>query len=228
MMPDSLKVLTLSDTIVPFIYSPQIRRRFEGVDLIIGCGDLAYYYLEYVLNALNVPLYYVRGNHDKVVEYSNEGQRTGPSGGIDVHRRVVLRQGLLISGIEGSLKYRPGRFQYTQSDMWWHIFRLVPRLLSNRLIHGRFLDIFITHAPPDGIHDAEDLPHQGIKAFRWFLRVFQPAYHFHGHVHIYRPDTAFVTQFGKTRVVNAFGYREFELFSGQDYLPAQVKKKSIL
>ena len=35
--------------------------------LILACGDLPYYYLEYIVGLLDVPLFYVHGNHDKVV-----------------------------------------------------------------------------------------------------------------------------------------------------------------
>jgi Icc-related predicted phosphoesterase len=91
--------------------------------------------------------------------------------------------------------------------MWWHVFSLAPRLMVNRLLYGRYLDVFITHASPWGIHDQPDLPHQGIKAFRWFDRVFTPAYHFHGHIHVYRPDTSLETKFNHTWVINTFGYR---------------------
>jgi Icc-related predicted phosphoesterase len=202
------KVLLLSDVIVSFIYSPQVRHRFPDTNLLIGCGDLAYYYIEYVLNALDIPCFFVRGNHDKIVEYSLEAQRTAPAGAVDIHRKVINHNGWLLAGVEGSLWYRPGPFQYTQSQMWQHVFRLVPAMLINRLRYGRFLDIFITHAPPAGIHDMPDLPHQGIKAFRWLLEVFQPSYHFHGHIHVYRPDAVVETKFDHTQVINAFSYRE--------------------
>lgn len=210
-MPGRMKILSLSDTLIPYIYSPQVHQRFTDVDLVIGCGDLAYYYLEYVLNALNVPLFFVRGNHDEVVEYGNAGQRTAPAGGINLHRQAVNYRGLLLAGVEGSLRYRPGRFQYSQNEMWGHVLHLIPYLLKNRALYGRYLDVFVTHAPPLGIHDKEDLPHQGIRAFRWLLRVFRPAYQVHGHVHIYRPDTDAETRFGHSLVVNAYGFREITL-----------------
>jgi Icc-related predicted phosphoesterase len=206
-----MKILSLSDKIIPFIYSPQVRRRFDGTELVIGCGDLAYYYLEYVLTALNVPLFFVRGNHDKVIEYSSAGQRTSPHGGVDLHRKVINYRGIILAGVDGSLRYKPGRFQHSQADMWRHVLRLTPGMLINRLKHGRFLDIFVTHAPPAGIHDQPDLPHQGIKAFQWLITVFQPAYHFHGHVHVYRPDTVTETTLGRTRVINTYGFRETRL-----------------
>jgi uncharacterized protein len=203
-----IKILSLSDTIVSFIYGSQVRRRFEGVDLVLGCGDLPYYYLEYVLDALDVPLYFVRGNHDRVVEYGSAGQRTFPHGAIDLHRRSVHIKGMLLAGVEGSLRYRPGSFQYSQGEMWEHVFAHVPRLLINRVRYGRYLDIFVTHAPPAGIHDDIDLPHQGIRAFRWLISTFHPRFTFHGHVHVRRPDTIIETLVDGTRVINTYGFRE--------------------
>lgn len=202
-----MKVLSLSDIPVQMIYSAQVRRQFPDVDLILACGDLAYYYQEFVVSMLDVPLYYVRGNHDKLVENNQHGPRTGPLGGTDLHRRVIHDRGLLLAGVEGSLRYRLGPYQYTQNEMWYHVLSLVPGMLVNRLRFGRYLDIFVTHAPPAGVHDLPDLPHQGIVAFRWLLRIFQPAYHFHGHIHVYRPDTVTVTQVDKTQVINTFGFR---------------------
>ena len=206
-----MKILALSDKVISFIYSPQVRQRFEDIDLVIGCGDLPYYYLEYALTALNAPLFFVRGNHDKIVEYSTAGQRTLPHGGVDLHRRIVEHKGILFAGVEGSLRYRQGPFQYSQAEMWGHIWRLVPGMMLNRRMRGRYLDVFVTHAPSEGIHDMEDLPHRGIKAFRWLLDVFKPAYHLHGHVHVYRPDEVTKSQVGYTLVLNSYAYREVEL-----------------
>ena len=203
-----MKILSLSDKIVSFIYSPIVKRRFPDVDLVIGCGDLSYYYLEYVMNALDVPLYFVRGNHDVLAEYDHGIMRTAPQGGTDLHRRNTQYKGLLLAGVEGSLRYRPGRFQYSQSDMWGHVFNLIPGLLVNRATQGRYLDVFVTHAPAEGIHDRPDLPHQGIKAFRWFLNVFKPSYYIHGHIHIYSPDTTTETRAGDTIVINTYGFKE--------------------
>jgi Icc-related predicted phosphoesterase len=204
----AIKVLTLSDVQIEFIYSPRVQSRFPDVDLVIGCGDLPYYYIEYVGNALDVPLYFVRGNHASQVEYTVAGPRTAPLGAIDLHRRVVRHNGLLLAGVEGSLRYRESPYQYSQAEMWGHVFRLLPSLMLNRVIQGRFLDVFVSHAPPWGIHDQPDLPHQGIKAFLWLLRVFRPAYHFHGHIHIYRSDTVTKTRFLETQVINTYGFLE--------------------
>ena len=73
--------------------------------------------------------------------------------------------------------------------MWAFAISMVPALLVNKIRYGRYLDIFISHAPPWKIHDMEDLAHHGIKAFNWLIQVFKPLYHFHGHIHVYRSDT---------------------------------------
>jgi hypothetical protein len=204
-----MKILSVSDVELSFIYSAHITERFRDVDLIISCGDLPHYYLEYMISMLDVPLYYVHGNHASKVEFSADGERSAPWGGYDLHRRVKRDPtGLLLAGIEGSLQYNFGPHQYTQGQMWMFVFGLVPGLFFNKLRYGRYLDVFVTHASPWQIHDMDDRPHRGAKAFRWLIDVFQPSYHLHGHIHVYRSDTVTETTIGKTKVINTFGYRE--------------------
>ena len=193
------------------IYSSHVKTRFTDVDLILGCGDLAYYYLDYVVSMLKVPLFFVRGNHSNLIEHTSSGPKAAPHGGTDLHLRVVNHHGLLMAGIEGSLRYKKGPFQYSQSEMWMNVMLLVPRLLRNKVAFDRYLDIFISHAPPWGIHDKQDLPHQGIKAFRWLLEKFRPRYHFHGHIHVYRQYEQTVTEFNSTKVINTYGFAETEI-----------------
>lgn len=206
-----MKILALSDIVLDTVYSPSVRQRYGDVDLIIACGDVPYYYIEYVLTALNKPAFYVRGNHAHVVEYSDAGDRTSPHGATDLHLKAVRHQGLLMAGFEGSLRYRPAHYMYSQEEYWAYALRLAPQLLMNYLFYGRFLDILVTHAPSWGVMDREDLPHQGIKAFRWLVKVFKPLVHVHGHVHLYRQDEDHQTMFGKTAVINTYGARKFEL-----------------
>ena len=204
-----MKILSVSDKIVPLIYNAKMKERFADVDLVIACGDLPYYYQEFIVSMLNKPLYFVRGNHDPVKEISESGTKEYPHGAIDLHRKVIHQDGLIMAGIEGCLRYRQsGDFQYTQLEMWLYVLGLVPQLFFNRIFYGRYLDIFMTHAPPWGIHDQPDYPHWGIKAFRWLLQTFRPAYHFHGHIHLYRPDAIYRTRFRETQVINTYGYRE--------------------
>jgi hypothetical protein len=206
-----MRILSVSDTEIGFIYSPLIVERFHNTDIVISCGDLPYYYLEYIVSMLNVPLYYVRGNHASPIEITSGGERTYPWGAVNLNQRVIEDDtGLLLAGLEGSLQYNRGPYQYTQAEYWFKAFRLVPALLRNKIKTGRYLDILVTHAPPWEIHTADDLPHRGIKAFRWLIDVFKPAVHLHGHIHIYRQDTERETRVGTTRVINTYGYREMD------------------
>lgn len=203
-----MKILAVSDVEVDMIYSPLVAQRFKDVDLVIGCGDLPDYYLEYIVSMLNRPLYFVRGNHASRYEPGGGEYYTGPGGAIDLHRRVYHdTSGLLLAGIEGSLDYNRGQHQYTQMEMWNMVLSLAPRLMINKLLYGRYLDVFVTHAPPWGIHDKDDLPHQGIKAFRWFIEVFKPTYLLHGHIHIYQQYDVTETVHHQTQVINAFSYK---------------------
>lgn len=206
-----VRVLAISDEVEALIYSDHIRQRFKHIDLVLSCGDLPSNYLEFIVSSLNVPLYGVRGNHD--FGGSFDGIPTGslgPGTG-DIHRQIVKVNGLLIAGLEGSMEYNHGPHQYSEAAMRLQIARLVPRLLLNKLRHGRYLDILITHAPPRGIHDQHDRCHTGFVAFRDFLTRFRPRYHLHGHIHVYNRQTVTRTQFADTIVQNVYGYRELQI-----------------
>lgn len=207
-----MKILAVSDEERAIIYQPAICSRFSDIGLIISCGDLPYYYLEYIISMLNKPLYFVRGNHAPRIEFGEAGERSHPWGGINLHRRCIRdRSGLLLAGIEGCMTYNYGPQQYSDVQMWTMVWALAPRLLWNKLRYGRFVDIFVTHAAPWKIHDKDDRAHRGVKAFRWVIDVFKPAYLLHGHIHVYRQDTVTETVVRQTRVINVFGYREIEI-----------------
>jgi uncharacterized protein len=205
-----MKLLAISDKVISTLYGPAIHSRAQDVDLVISCGDLSYYYLEYIISCLDVPLYYVRGNHAPIIEYGTAGPRSAPWGAVDLHQKSLRdkKTGLLMAGIEGSLRYKPGPFQYSQAEMFAMVLKLAPSLMLNKIRYGRFLDLFITHAPPWGIHDKNDLPHKGIKAFNWLINTFQPQYHLHGHIHVYNPTTITETRVGGTLVMNSYGFRK--------------------
>jgi uncharacterized protein len=182
-----------------------------SVDLVVGCGDLDYDYLDFVATALGVPLRAVHGNHDTPPDQSDDPAIETWWRGIDLHARVVALDGVLIGGLEGSPRYSSGPYQSSEADVWLAILKMAPSLVWNRLRRGRFLDVLVTHAPPRGIHDQQDLAHRGFGAVRTFLRVFRPRYHLHGHTHVYDRRVATTTAFGPTTVVNAYGARTVEV-----------------
>ncbi len=208
-----MKTLFVSDKVVEYLYSPRIVERYKDVELIVGCGDLPYYYLEFILSMLNVPLLYVHGNHDPEREYLSDGSFImGPAGGLNLHRRVHKEKNLLLVGLEGSIRYkRDVCFQYTQQEMWLNVMSLIPRLWVNKLLYGRYIDVVVAHSPPYGIHNGEDRIHVGFRAFLWFCKTFKPRYLIHGHRHIYNPNEITTTQYMETKVINIYPYKVVDL-----------------
>lgn len=205
-----MRILAVSDHVSEAVYSSDIDERFGDVDLVVSCGDLPYSYLEFIVSMLNVPSFYVHGNHD-LPEYRASGVTlTEPGGWINLHGRVGEAKGVLLAGLEGSLRYKPGApFQYGEREMAWTVLVMTPALLLNRFRHGRYLDILITHSPPYGIHDGDDLPHRGFQAFLGFLDRFKPRYLLHGHKHVYGPERT-RTRYGDTEVINVYPFRVIE------------------
>lgn len=206
------KILAVSDQTVERIYSLAANGHFSEIDLILGCGDLPYSYLEYLVSVLNIPLLYVPGNHDPV--YNPEDQKSYAEGCSNLDLKTATNKNLLIAGFGGSIRYRPdGVNQYTQKEAFSRAYHLLPALLLNLLKHGRSLDILITHSPPFGIHDEQDeIVHQGLKAINFLIRWARPQYVFHGHTHFYRQNLAdSTTQDGSTTIMNIFPYKVIEI-----------------
>jgi len=206
-----MKVLAVSDQIVDRMYALVASHHFDDIDLIFGCGDLPYEYLEYIVTLTNKPLFYVPGNHDPV--FSCQNKRAYVEGGDNIDLRVVHVNGLTIAGVGGSARYRPdGVNQYTQREMYWRVLKLLPRLLHQRIFRGRRLDVLITHSPLFGIHDDDTRAHEGLKALNLLVKWAQPRYHFHGHTHFYRQNLeSCITDVGDTTVMNIYPYKVIEI-----------------
>lgn len=212
-----MRVLAVSDKVEPILYSAGLRERVGEVDLVFACGDLPFYYIEYLMTVLGKPTYYVFGNHGREIQYSSGrgdewNHATAPMGAINLHLRTQREGPLLLAGLEGSVRYNDSKgAQYTQAEMWANIYRMAPALLRNRALHGRYLDVLITHAPPWGIHDREDLPHHGFTSYLAFMRWFRPRYLLHGHIHLYRLDEVTCTRYQRTEVINVYPYRILDI-----------------
>jgi len=208
-----MQILTVSDTVLETIYRVGLKERFPHVELVLSCGDLPFYYLDFIASSLNVPLYYVLGNHteEATLGEAAPGHEPGIAMGINLDGQVTSHCGLLIAGLEGSMWYNGEPHQYTEVEMWAKILRLEPRLWLNRLRYGRALDILITHAPPYRIHDGEDQCHRGFRSFLGLMGRHAPRYLIHGHKHIYHPQEQTITTYQQTTVINTAGYRLLDI-----------------
>jgi hypothetical protein len=210
-----IKVLAVSDQIDPRIHSSTIKERLPDISLVFGCGDLPARYLEFLADALNKPVYFVLGNHlEELTRKGEQGKPYQPMGCVDLGGRVIRDPdtGIILAGFPGSPRYRDGEeHQYTERQVNAMIRRMAPRLLWFKHRRGRAVDVLITHSPPRDINDRQDIPHRGFIALRSFLHRFRPAYHLHGHVHLYDRSLPAETQFECTQVVNVYPYRVIEL-----------------
>ena len=197
--------------VVDRLYSTQVAESFRDVEMILGCGDLPYDYLEFLVTWMNIPLLYVPGNHDPA--YDQEIKTAYAEGCDNLDRKVRSVKGVNIAGVGGSIQYRPGSpNQYTQSQMYSRLLSFMPRLFWELPLHGKALDIMIAHSPPLGIHDDDDQAHVGFSAFNDLIRTIKPHYFLHGHTMVYKSNLVPpVTQVGTTTVINVYPYRVIEI-----------------
>lgn len=214
-----MEILCVADQIDPLVYSESVKERFCDVEMVVSAGDLPMSFLGFLASSLNKPVAFVFGNHNLRELGRFQGRRSPAEqlrnaygippqtyGATYIDGRIRRIKGLLIGGLGGTVRYNDGEHQFTEGQMRRRILRLLPRLLFNRVFFGRFLDVFVTHAPPRYINDRDDLPHHGFECFRWFLRVFKPRYHLHGHIHLYDLNAPRITGFEQTKVINVFSY----------------------
>lgn len=191
-----MKILCVSDTVMQQMENAaHLRRRYHDIDLILSCGDMPAYYLEFMTSVLNVPLFYVRGNHD-------EAYTTHPPGGEDLHNRVMTYKGITFAGLEGSLRYNDGAIQYSDMDMTRFVVGMGLNLKLRQMRHKHAVDIFVTHSPAKGIHDLPDLTHTGFSAFLRFMDWYRPRYMLHGHVHTWDRRTTVQSTYLNTCIMN--------------------------
>ncbi len=197
-----MKILLIGDIISPAIYNINLNenRLFKNISLVISTGDLPFDYYDFIVSNLNVPLFYVFGNHtnpeDEKIEYFT-----------NLDNKVKKFNNILIAGLEGSRRYNRGAHQYTENEMKFKILRLAPKLYYNKLRYGRYLDILVTHAPPYGFGIKTDPCHRGFNAYLDFIEKYKPKYLIHGHIHIYDRNAYKIRSYKGTKIINAYNYR---------------------
>jgi Icc-related predicted phosphoesterase len=215
-----VRILAIADELTPGL----LGRTGPPPDVVVSCGDLPWDELERVVDAFNVPLVFVPGNHDPAlvdarpvagawpvqIRHADLDDPPGPRGGTNLDGRIVDVAGVRFAGLGGSVRYREGPNQYSQPRFATRARRLADRALLRRLRDGRRVDVLVSHAPPRGLGDDDDPAHQGIEALHTLVRRLRPRLLLHGHIHpfgIDRPDR----MLGETRVVNVVPYKVLEL-----------------
>ena len=189
-----MKILFLADEECKTYWDYFRKEQFEGIDLIISCGDLKAEYLSFLATMVPVPVLYVHGNHD------DKYKAKPPEGCICIENKIYNFNGVRILGLGGSHRYKNGDNQYTETQMMRRIAKMKLKLTVNR-----GFDILVTHSPAKGVHDGEDMCHRGFQIFNRLIEKYHPKYFVHGHVHMnYGRQFPREDHIGDTCVVNAF------------------------
>lgn len=208
-----MRLLLIADEVSPFVYSDNFPGNLGHIDVILSAGDVPGYLLEFLATRTRVPPVFVYGNHAYgKMRDPDTGEERPPGGCIDAHMKVVEVAGLLVAGVEGSLRYKDGPHQYSQRQFAGMTRRLFPALQWNRWRRGRAVDVLLTHAPPRGPNEGADRVHEGVDAFNAFHARWRPRLHVHGHVHLVGANARreYVSPEG-VRVVNAYQFTVIDL-----------------
>ena len=197
-----MKILVVADEESAYLWDHYRPGRLAGVALILSAGDLKPASLSFLVTMANRPLLYVHGNHDSIYE------KRPPEGCDCIDDKLVVVNGLRILGLGGARMYNGGPYQYTEKQMERRI-----RKLRWKLCRSKGVDIVLTHAPPAGYGDAEDIAHRGFEAFLPLMDRYQPSYLIHGHVHKSYSVHTFSreVQYASTTVLNGAGRTILEI-----------------
>lgn len=197
-----MKILAVADVEDRLLYNHFKKERTEGVELIVACGDLRADYMDYLMTMVNVPMIYVRGNHDDALIDKP------PLGAVCIEDRIYKFKGYRFMGLGGCMRYKDrAKNMYTEKEMTSRVVRLAPKAF----IAGG-IDVLVTHAPAKGYGDLTDLPHRGYDVFNKVMSRYKPSYMLHGHVHANygRIQTEYEHPSG-THIVNAYGFKIIDL-----------------
>ncbi len=197
-----MKILSVADSVVPQLLEPVGGGpAIEGIDLLLGCGDLPPEYLAALQHRYDSPLSYVLGNHDLRFGESP------PAGCLLLDQTIVQIDTIRITGFSGSRWYNGNINQYTEQQMARFI-----RRMRFALWRSRGVDLIVTHAPPRFVNDAEDPCHKGFRVFHTLIDRYQPRYLIHGHIHAhFENDRERVSWVNSTSVINSYGYHVLEI-----------------
>ena len=195
-----MRILAVSDIESKSLYDFFSPEKVEGVELIIGCGDLREEYLEFLVTMMNVPLLYIHGNHDD--HFKRE-----PEGCVCIDDKFYEYKGIRFVGLGGSFRYRDGKYMYTEGEMKRRIFKLLPKLL----FHKGF-DVLVTHCPARHLNDFDTITHRGFDCFNRLLEKYKPKLFMHGHIHRnYGARIPQKSDHNGTLVINASDYCIFDI-----------------
>ena len=154
-----MKVLHYSDK-----GSKEIVSLYQGCDVLVTTGDLAFYDLNFVETIdEKKPAFGVYGNHCS-------GNYLEDLGITNLHNKVVEYEGYKWGGFQGCLKYKETGVMYTEDE--------AGQFADN----FGYVDILLLHAgPKEMLDDPSDPVHIGSESIRRYVMEKRPKFIFLGH-----------------------------------------------
>lgn len=207
------KILCVSDQVDPLIYDSRIKERFGNTDFVIAAGDLPMEYLDFIQESLKKPLFFVFGSHflKAFTHYHPKlfcrKKNTFKSENAEyIGFKTINAGSILIAGVSGIKSETKNLSCFTEGKMRLNLLKMIPALLLNKLKYGRYLDILVTHFPPNaekcGITDGES--GIGFDCLARFIKNFKPKYVIHGAIHLYGEDEKRILYCGDTQIINSY------------------------
>ncbi len=158
------------------------------IELVITLGDLTREDVLPLEQVTEIPKIGIYGNHDS-------GTYMPELGIWDMHLKTWDYQGLKFGGFQGCVRYKdnPEAIMYTQEQA------------IQMMLGFPKVDVFISHCPPRGINDEEEIAHQGFDALRSYLDTQKPKVWLHGHT--YPTEETIIKQHESTKIEYVFGYK---------------------
>lgn len=177
-----MKVFAIADRPPKTPISDTVER--EHPELIVTLGDLDIFDLHGLDSITEIPKIGVYGNHCSGNYFSSFDIE-------NMHLKTKNINGIVFGGFEGSIRYKKGNApMYTDEE--------ATLLLKN----FPYVDVMIAHSPPKGLHDQDDVAHQGLQALRDYIDEKQPKYFLHGHTYV--SSSIKEDLLGTTKVVHVY------------------------
>ena len=185
-----MKALVIADRNPDINFAEVIQQ--NGIDIVITLGDLERHDLLGLTLVGGIPKIGVYGNHCS-------GNYMDEIGIVNMHNTTWEYKGLSFGGIQGSVRYKdnPDAIMFTQEEA------------SGLLADFPGVDVFISHCPPRGINDEDELAHQGFEGLRRYIERTPPKVLLHGHT--YPSEDSLVTQHGPTKIEYVYKWRIVDL-----------------
>lgn len=160
----------------------------ENINLLISLGDFAREELLQLSLINSIPKIGVYGNHCS-------GTYMPEIGMWDMHCKIWRYNGFSFGGFGGCVRYKssPYAVMFTQEEA------------TNLTASFPYVDTFITHCPPRGVNDEEELAHQGWDWLRDYVLKRKPKILLHGHT--YPNESNLVRQLGNTKIEYVHGWK---------------------